>query len=260
MSIITLTTDMGTRDHYAGVLKGTIYKLFPSVTIVDLSHQVKSFYVPEAAMIVRNSYPDFPKGTVHLIGVSPNLSELVRHLAVEFKGQYFVGADNGMFPLIFDREPSKVVDLSHIAQTATSLLFPSRDIFAVAACHLAQGGIMEILGRPSEILNHQQAFVPVINGRTIRGLAIHVDVYGNVITNIDKTLFQTVGQGRPFEIRFRKEQHVINRIFNSYLDVPIGEKMALFGASGLLEIAINRSNASQLLGVKHEDVISITFK
>lgn len=260
MSIITLTTDLGTRDHYTGVLKGTIYKLFPSVTIVDLSHHVKSFYVPEAAMIVRNSYPDFPKGTVHLIGVSPNLSELVQHVAVEFRGHYFVGADNGMFPLIFDREPTKVVDLSHVSQTATSLLFPTRDIFAVAACHLAQGGIMEILGRPAEIVNHQKSFVPVIDGKTIRGLAIHVDVYGNIITNIDKTLFQTVGQGRPFEIRFRREQHVINRIFNSYSDVPIGEKMAVFGASGLLEIAINRSNAAQLLGVKHEDVISITFQ
>jgi S-adenosylmethionine hydrolase len=147
-----------------------------------------------------------------------------------------------------------------ITQTATSLIFPSRDIFAVAACHLAQGGIMEILGRPSEIINEKTSFVPAVDGKTIRGLAIHIDVYGNVVTNIDRTLFSTVGQGKPFEIRFRKEQHVINRIYDSYADVPNGEKMALFGASGLLEIAINRSNASQLLGVKHEDVISITFQ
>ncbi len=260
MSIITLTTDMGLRDHYVGVLKGAIYRHYPEAKIIDLSHQVKPFYVPEAAMIVRNSYPDFPKGTVHLIGVSPNRTERINHLAVEFKGQYFIGADNGMFPLIFDRAPSKIVDLSLITQTATSAIFPSRDIFSIAACHLAKGGIMQILGRPADIINEKTAFVPVIDGKTIRGLAIHVDVYGNVITNIDRTLFNTVGQGRPFEIRFRKEQHVINRIFDSYADVPNGEKMALFGASGLLEIAINRSNASLLLGVKHEDVISITFR
>jgi hypothetical protein len=251
---------MGTRDHYVGVLKGAIYKLLPEARIIDLSHHVKPFYVPEAAMIVRNSYHDFPKGTVHLIGVSPNMTERIDHLAVEFKGQFFIGADNGMFPLIFDRAPSRIVDLSLITQTATSVIFPTRDIFAVAACHLAKGGIMEILGRPAEIINEKTMFVPVIDGKTIRGLAIHVDVYGNVITNIDRTLFNTVGQGKPFEIRFRKEQHVINKIYDSYMDVPHGEKMALFGASGYLEIAINRSNASRLLGVKHEDVISVTFQ
>ena len=109
-------------------------------------------------------------------------------------------------------------------------------------------------------MNNRSSFVPVIDGAVIRGLAMHIDSYGNVITNVDKGLFSTVGQGRPFEIRFRREQHVINRIYESYLDVPIAEKMALFGASGLLEIAINGSNAAQLLGVKHEDVISIEFK
>lgn len=251
---------MGTRDHYVGVLKGAILKLFPEVNIIDLSHHIRPFYVPGAAMTVRNSYPDFPKGTVHLIGVSPNRSDRVDHLAIEFRGQYFIGADNGMFPLIFDREPTKIVNLSLIRQSDSISIFPSRDIFAVAACHLAKGGIMEILGRPAEIKNHRAAFVPTIDGPVIRGLAIHVDIYGNVVTNVDRDLFSTVGQGRPFEIRFRREQHVINRVYTSYSDVPLGEKMALFGASGLLEIAINGSNAAQLLGVKHEDLISIEFK
>ncbi len=251
---------MGTRDHYVGVLKGTILRLYPGARIVDLTHEIKPFFVPGAAMTVRNSYPDFPKGTVHLIGVNPNRTDRVDHLAIEFKGQYFVGADNGMFPLMFNQEPTKVFDLSLVRQTASSEIFPSRDIFAVAACHLAQGGIMEILGRPAEINNEITAFAPVVNGLTIRGLAVHIDIYGNIVTNIDKNLFSSVGQGKPFEIRFRKEQHVINKLYQSYSEVPSGEKMALFGASGLLEIAINRSNASQLLGVKHEDVISITFK
>ncbi|MFT7102475.1 MAG: S-adenosylmethionine hydrolase, partial [Bacteroidia bacterium] len=155
---------------------------------------------------------------------------------------------------------TKIVNLSLIQQTAASIIFPTRDIFAAAACHLAKGGIMEILGRPVQIMNERTSFVPIIDGPVIRGLAIHIDVYGNVITNIDRNLFDTVGQGRPFQIRFRREQHVINKMYKSYSDVPNGEKMALFGASGLLEIAINGSNAAQLLGVKHEDVISLEFK
>ncbi len=251
---------MGTRDHYVGVLKGTILKLFPEASIVDLSHEVKAFYVPGAAMMVKTSYPDFPRGTVHLIGVSPNKSDRAQHLAVEYRGQYFVGADNGMFPLIFDKAPTKVVDLSRVAEAATSIIFPTRDIFAVAATHLAKGGIMEILGEESEIRNRNGVFLPTIDGNVIRGMAIHVDVYGNIITNIDQSLFQSIGQGRPFQIRLRREQHIITQIQESYTGVPEGEKMALFGATGFLEIAINRSNASQLLGVKQEDALSIEFR
>jgi hypothetical protein len=260
MPIITLTTDMGLRDHYVGVLKGTILKLFPEVSLVDLSHQVKPFFVPGAAMIVKNSYPDFPKGTVHLIGVSPNRHDRVDHVAVEYKGQYFVGADNGMFPLIFDSLPERVFDLSRITATATSHLFPSRDIFAVAAVHLAKGGIMDFLGRPTAIINELSEFKPLVSKDRIRGMVVHIDVYGNIITNVDRHVFETVAQGRPFEIRFRREQHVINRLFLSYSDVPQGEKMALFGSSGLLQIAINRSDAAQLLGMKVEDAIIIEFK
>lgn len=250
---------MGLRDHYVGVLKGTILKLFPEAQIVDLSHDIKPFYVPGAAMMVKTSYPDFPKGTVHLIGVSPNKSERTQHLAVEYDGHYFVGADNGMFPLIFNKPPDKVFDLSRVEERATSVVFPTRDIFAVAATHLAKGGIMEILGQASEVKNRNGVFLPTIDGNVIRGMVIHVDIYGNMITNIDRGLFESIGQNRPFQIRLRREQHIITRIQESYAGVPEGEKMALFGATGFLEIAINRSNASQLLGVKQEDAISIEF-
>ena len=260
MSIITLTTDLGLDDHYVGVLKGRILKLFPEAKIIDLSHNVKHFFTPGAAMIVRNSYREFPKGTVHLIGVAPKKTELNQHLAVEFEGHYFIGADNGMFPLIFERAPERVFDLSRIPETDFSQIFPTKEIFAVAASHLAQGGIMEVIGKPSDVAVRNAIFLPTIDGSVLRGMAIHIDGYGNVITNIDKPLFDSVGQGREFEIRFRGQQHSIRKISNSYGEVPEGEKMALFGSSGFLELAMNRSNASRLLGVKHEDAILIEFK
>lgn len=250
---------MGLRDHYVGVLKGTILKLFPEAQIVDLSHEIRPFYVAGAALTVRVSYTDFPKGTVHLIGVAPNKSERTQHLAVEYDGHYFVGADNGMFPLIFNKPPDKVFDLSRVEERATSVVFPTRDIFAVAATHLANGGIMEVLGKPADVENRNGIFLPTIDGNVIRGMVIHVDIYGNMITNIDQKLFESIGQNRPFQIRLRREQHIISQIQESYAGVPEGEKMALFGATGFLEIAINRDNASQLLGVKQEDSISIEF-
>ena len=200
MSIITLTTDMGTRDHYVGVLKGTIFKLYPEAKIVDLSHQIKPFYVPGAAMTVRNSYSDFPRGTVHLIGVNPNRTERIDHLAVEYKGQYFIGADNGMFPLIFNQQPTKICDLSLVARSAGSSIFPTRDIFAVAACHLAQGGIMEILGRPAQIENEIVAFSPAVDGPTIRGVAIHIDIFGNIVN------LRNVNVNLMFEVEYYRTQ------------------------------------------------------
>lgn len=251
---------MGTRDYYVGALKGSILKQFPEATIVDLSHDVKPFFIPEAAMVVKNSYQDFPKGTVHLIGITPEQTETSMQLAVQYGGQYFISADNGVFPLIFDSEPEKVVDLSLVVQSATSITFPTKDVFATAACHLAKGGIMEVLGRPNQIQNESRSFNPTHDDKVIRGLVIHVDVYGNVITNIDRKLFDAVGQGKDFQIWFRKGQHVIDSISSLYTNVPEGEKLALFGRSGFLEIAINRSNAAQLLGLKLNDYISIDFK
>jgi len=251
---------MGTRDYYAGALKGSILKQFPQAIIVDLSHEVKPFFVPEAAMIVKNAYRDFPKGTVHIIGITPEQTSNTEQLAVQFEGQYFISADNGTFPLIFDTDPQKVVDLSLVVQSASSITFPTKDIFSTAACHLAKGGIMEVLGRPNEIKNKSTSFVPTNDGKVIRGLVIHIDVYGNVITNIDEKLFQAAGQGKPFQIWFRKGQHVIDSLTNSYTNVPEGEKLALFGRSGFLEIAMNRANAAQLLGLKRNDFISVEFK
>jgi len=250
---------MGTQDHYVGLLRGSIYKQYPEVTVVDLTHHVRPFFVPGAAMVVKNSFRDFPKGTVHLIGVNPNRTAQIDHLAVEYKGHFFVGADNGMFPLIFEEQPKRVFNLSRVAETAVSTLFPTKDVLAVAACHIAKGGIMEILGEPATIKNELKGFVPIIDGNTIRGLAIHIDVYGNIITNINRQLFEAVRNERPFQIRFRNKQHVINKIYTSYSDVVSGEKMAVFGASGFMELAINKSNASQLLGVKQEDLVSVTF-
>lgn len=260
MSIITLTTDLGMQDHYVGVLKGRILKSFPDARIIDLSHNVKHFFTPGAAMVVRNSYQEFPKGTVHLIGIVSGTTNLERLLAVENEGQFFIGADNGLFPLIFEEEPDRTFDLTRIPISETSFLFPTKEIFAIAAAHLAQGGIMEVLGNKSGVSVRNSLFLPTIDGNQLRGMAIHLDGYGNIITNIDKSLFESVGQNRPFEITFRGQQHRLNKLSSAYGDVPEGEKMVLFGTSGFLEIAMNRSNASQLLGVRLEDPILIEFR
>lgn len=242
-----------------GVVKGAILKHYPQAVIVDISHNIRAFSVGAAALVLKHSYRSFPKGSTHIIGVSASRTATTEHLAVKYDGHYFIGADNGVFTLLFEREPEHVVDLSHIRPAADTQTFPTRDIFTVAACHLAQEGIMEVLGRAASIQNVQTDLQPTMESHVIRGKVIHIDSYGNAITNIDRKLFEMAGQSREFEIRFRRQQHVIRNLSNDYFDVPSGEKLALFNSSGHLEIAMNRGRADQLLGIKTDDTISICF-
>jgi len=145
MPIITLTTDMGLKDYYVGAVKGAILTQFPGAVIVDISHSVSSFDIQEAAFIIKNCYLDFPPGTIHIIGVNPERSEDTPHIACFINGHYFIGADNGIFSIVFDKKPVQIVELKH-SGTKESLTFPTRDVFVAAACHLAQGGALEKTG------------------------------------------------------------------------------------------------------------------
>src|SRR3989344_8200052 len=111
MPIITLTTDLGSTDFYVGSLKGAILSQLADVTIVDITHNIPLYDFSKAAFIVRNCYRDFPKGTIHVIGVNPETDAETTHVAIEYDGYYFIGADNGVFSLIFDNIPDKIVEL-----------------------------------------------------------------------------------------------------------------------------------------------------
>lgn len=258
MAIITLTTDLGIKDHYVGVLKGSLLKLCPEATIVDISHQIPAYDILKAAYTLKNCFPDFPDGSIHIIGVNPEANESASHLAVKYKNQYFIGADNGVFSLIFDDKPEKIIELD-ITQNPDAITFPTKDVFAKAACHLAKGGTLEMIGKPLEDLVEKALFRAVSVGNIIKGMAIHVDHYGNVITNIDETFFKAFGQGREFKIEFRHGEYDINTISKSYSDVPEGEKLALFSSTGYLEIAMHKGNAASLLGIKESETIRIEF-
>lgn len=260
MPIITLTTDMGTQDHYVAVVKAAIFRHLPEAQVIDISHHVRPFHAAHAALLLRSALPDFPKGTVHIIGVRPERNAISEHLAVEANGQFFIGADNGMFPLLLSEEPRSVHTLEHVSRSAGITTFPVRDIFALAACHVANGGTMAVLGRESAIRNEGTTYRPVVTDNAIRGTAVHTDNYGNIITNIDKGLFETVRRERAFEMRFRSRSHRVSRVHKDYGDVEEGEAVALFGTSGFLEVAINRGSATKLLGIRPDDILSVDFR
>jgi len=257
MPIITLTTDLGLKDYYVGAIKGTIYKHLKDVNIVDISHYINRFDITQAAFVIKNVFQDFPKGTVHILGVRPNQNVQIKHVAVQYADQFFVGADNGIFSLFLDAAPQKVVRLES-SELSTST-FPTRDVFAAAAAHLAGGKKIESLGESVNTLNQSTGPRAVLDESVIRGTVIYVDTYGNAITNISKDMFEEIGQNRPFQIMFRMPNYEISTISKAYDEVVEGERLALFGSSGLLQISMNAGNASQLLGLELNSSVTVQF-
>src|ERR1700749_620214 len=258
MAIITLTTDLGDKDIYQAALKGSILTLLPSVNIIDITNSVAVFDVQQAAFILKNSFYYFPDNTVHLIGIDTVYSGDTKYLAIRYKNHYFVGSDNGIFSLMFDKDPDEIVEIN-IMQDLKFLHFPLADIFVKAACHLAKRGSLAQIGLPVSDFEKKMNLQPVVEKNLIKGVVIYIDSFQNVITNITKEFFNTVQQGRRFMLSFKRNE-TINHLSWHYNEVPEGEKLCLFGISDHLEIAINKGNASGLLGLSLGDTVIINFE
>lgn len=275
MAIITLTTDFGHKDHFVGAIKGTIYKELSDAKIVDISHSIAPFNIQECAYILKNSYKNFPDGSIHIVGVDSELTPENQHIAVLVDNHYFIMANNGVIGLIISEiVPEKVVEIQ-LPNTIDSP-FPEMDVFVKAASHIARGGKLEVIGRPFIDLKDLREFNPRISddGKTISGSVIYIDNYGNVVTNIQHNTFKSIGKGRPFELHARNKK--IKEIHKKYSDIinynldksqrkAPGELLALFNSSGYVEIAIYKSDlntvggASTLLGLDYRDTVIINF-
>ena len=261
MSIITLTTDLGIQDNYVASVKASIYKQLPDINIVDISNEISKFDIQAAAFVFKNCYKEFPEGTVHIIGVNDEITINNQHIAIKIENQFIIGSDNGIFSLIFDEiKPDKIVQLNFI-QESNALTFATKDVFVTAACHLARGGTLEMIGNEISDFNNKKSLLKAVTDKnTIRGIILHIDSYGNLITNIDKETFNRIGLDREFKILYGKETEKINKIHSKYQDVDEGERLAIFSTNNLLEISMNKGKANELLGLEHYDIIRIEFK
>lgn len=256
MPFITLTTDWGTRDYYAGALKGRLYRLIPDVIITDISHQVARYNSQQAAYIFGACRDAFPAGTVHIIAVSTQM-EQQQILALKKDGQIFIGPNNGIFSMVFDETPTDMVVVDHPAVAPAGY---DLDMLAEIAAHLMSGkNLYELGSRPAEYIE-RAVFRPVLEEDVIRGTVIYVDDFGNAVTNISRNLFEEHRRGRKFEIVTRRNNNYIDHISTSYSGNEPGGLMAIFNETGLLEIAIVTDSASKLLGLKLTDNIRIEFK
>ena len=259
MSIITLTTDWGIKDYYLAALKGAVLNQIPDANIVDITHDITPFDLNEASYILRNSWEDFPEGTIHLIGISSEASPDHPHLLIKEKGQYFIGADNGIFCLLFDETPEEIYELD-VIQSSDKFTFSTKDVFINVAKHIIQGEDIDKLGDKINELNKRTAFKPVMDANVIKGKIIYIDHYQNVVTNISEKLFKEACKKKKFQILVNAGQYRISKINTSYSDVGEGELVALFGSDNFLEIAQNRGRAAGLLGLALDDVVRIEIE
>lgn len=255
MAIITLTTDLGLNDYYAGALKGSILSQMPEVTLVDITHSVPPFDIRHAAYVVRQAYPNFPKNSVHILGVNAEATPSQNHLAIYCDGHYFIGTDNGIFSLLFEKVPDKIYDLSNVRQDTDLLIFPVKDVFVKAACHLARGGTPEVLGAQQEDFRKVDTVNPVFTDNTLHGTVIYVDYYGNAVVNITKKLFTDSVKGRKFTIEFQGEE--ISDISQRYNESAGGNILALFNSAGHLEIAQVQDSVSRLYNLSAGSSVTI---
>ena len=274
MSIITLTTDYGLKDHFVGALKGKILSEYPEAIIIDISHDIDPFNSLEASYIISAAYSSFPKGTVHLIGVDIEGNKENQHIVMQWNDHYFISADNGILSMFSQKiVPQKMVTINihdRLPNEATDM-----DVFVKVACHVAKGGLLNVIGKEIKSIKPVTDLQAVLSddGNSLKGHIIYIDHFGNVVTNITKKLFIEVAKGRPYEIVLRTKN--IKTILPNYSAIassekyPIkyyeGEKLAIFNEAGFLEIAIFRSNpskvgsANSLLGLNYRDVITIKF-
>jgi len=275
MSIITLTTDFGTKDHFVGAIKGTIYSELPDARIVDISHQISPFNITETAYILKNAYKSFPEGSIHIIGVDSELNTENKHIALKLDNHYFICPDNGVISLLASEiKPKKIVEINIHDRVETS--FPVLDVFVKVACHIARGGTLEIIGKIIPEFKQLMELQPTISSdnNIISGNIIYIDNYGNSISNISHKLFQEIGKGRNFEVLANR--YTFKKIYTKYSDIvdfslpkdqrqKDGNKMAIFNSANYLEIAMYRSNsntvgsASTLLGLNYRDVLIVKF-
>jgi len=251
MSPVTLTTEWKPDDIYHGIIKGKLCSLCPGVTIIDNACNIPPFDILHASFVVRNTFMNYPKGSIHIICVHSEATKDQNYLIVRAKEHLFIGTDNGIFSLILNGEPDEAIQIDR--KDGSDEL----DIFARAAADLLSGKKLKDIGKPvSEVLER----IPLratIEKETITGSIIFIDSYGNAISNITREVFMRVFEGKEYNILVQSNRNHTDQIVMKYSDVPVGDMLTRFNSLDLLEVAINGENISQLYGLEIGTVVRI---
>lgn len=258
--IITLTSDFGLRDYYVSAMKAVILGINRDARLIDVSHDIEPQDIMAAAWITKNSAFLYPSGSIHLVIVDPGVGTKRKPVALRIRDQIFVGPDNGIFSLIADSDEYEAYDLTNTSFWANSRsnTFHGRDIFAPIAAHLSKGVLLEELGTKIDELVSFRWALPVTDNEGIQGWVMHIDYFGNLITNITEEMLSHLTSKDSVKIYIGNT--ILKTIVRTFADVEPGEPAALIGSSGNLEVVVNSGNANSLLGVQKGSPISVLFR
>jgi len=256
--MITLLTDFGLTDQYVGVMKGVIATIAATVPVVDITHEVPAFSINQAAFLLDQSWRYFPKGTIHVAIVDPGVGSERRPLLIEAEGHYFIGPDNGLlsFALLTDKPKTRVLNEPKYWLPAPSSTFHGRDIFAPVAAHLAAGVRPAKLGKLIADPMRSTGLLPIrTSRRTYSGTVLHVDRFGNLITNFRITEFTTL-RNRPFT--FVAGMNEVELFSSTYANCPPEQLCLIAGSSGYYELSILNGSAAQKTGLVPGSPVELT--
>jgi S-adenosyl-L-methionine hydrolase (adenosine-forming) len=251
--LITLLTDFGDRDWFVAGMKGAILSVHPDARIIDLSHQIVPHRIDEAGYFLKSCYHEFPEGTIHVVVVDPGVGSARRAIAVKSGRYFFLAPDNGVLSYIFDDEQPvdvREIDQQRFRRESPGRTFDGRDLFAPAAARLAKHEPFESYGPAIRDYKKTHILQPRWEHTTLVGNIVHVDRFGNLISNLTQRHLEEVRstmKDRQWSIRIGGR--VIEGPVNSYSVDSTEKPFALINSDGRLEIFLKEASAADLLDV-----------
>ena len=263
MRVVTLLSDFGLRDGYVAQMKGTILDLCPSAVITDVSHDVERHNIPMGSFILETTAPYFPKGTIHVAVVDPGVGSARKAIVVQCETALFIGPDNGLMARASEKlglKSIREIREKEFQRRPVSSTFHGRDVYAYVAGLIASGRRSEEVGPKLLKLEKLNLSSPKLLGNKLTCRVLHIDAFGNVITNVDEKMVGRIPVkfGGRLEILLgtRKLQARYSR---SYFETGKGSLTVLLGSQGFLEIAIREGSARDMLDVKPLDKLELRF-
>ncbi len=257
MSTITILTDFGNQDPYVGIMKGVILNIFPSINLVDISHDIPSFSIKHAAFSLFSYYRYFPEGAVHLVVVDPGVGSFRKAIVVEAGNRYFVLPDNGIITYVWNHEEKKkayILENEKYFLKPISNTFHGRDIFSPVAAYTAKGVNIEEFGSPLKAPFLLPPLTLKKEKSSILGEIIYIDKFGNAVTNIEKGLISKNVSC------IKVKDFCIKRILRYYGEAEKGEKFGIFGSMNFLELSENQEKLSDSMNLNIGDEVQVIFE
>jgi S-adenosylmethionine hydrolase len=259
--IITLTTDFGLKDPYAAEMKAVILGISPKAKIVDITHQIKKFNIRMGAYTLAAACPYFPKGTIHMAVIDPGVGTKRKAILIQTKNAHFVGPDNGVLALAAKSQGVKQfykIENPKFMLKRISNTFHGRDIFAPAAAHLANGVSPPEFGREIRKIVMPKFAKTTKTKTTLTGEIIHIDGFGNIITNLREKDCELMGTKKTVKLKLKNAVLKL-KLCKAYSEVKAQQPLAIIGSHNFLEISINQGNAAENFQTRVGDKVTLYY-